>query len=452
MMTSLITFALFVLGFWSVFELDVLFRQLIDSYWIPLQLRLREEGGRLALLLVSALVSLYSAWLAIRQTLARAQSWECEAIPATAAWRVDPDYKRSGYRSSTAAPIANRFLYSPAVNRALVLASRIPFTLKKEKWSLKNPGTDLLPFAVAEATRRGALIFDETKIRLGSDLLLGPDGLSKPLTLQRTRYFYGLATNDVSFKKVQKRREAWDPDVSPYESEVYDGVSLFAQPGAASEDLFIKKLIDSACSNHIGVSTLAITSDGSLIITGQAASNAQSGNTWAPSGSGSADWQDLRHAKDLVSLVQRAAERELIEECGLPRSVAFKTLLLGFARNVHRGGKPEFFCLTLLSLRAAELRLKHKEGEKVFTAYNVYDALPQKIDFRLSCVVPSLESFRERFAAKMSGPMALALDMLRDAVAMPDSPIRSALAGLDLSHPWYEGADEEGEASDEPLS
>src|SRR5690606_4417686 len=99
-----------------------------------------------------------------------------------------------------------------------------------------------------------ALIFDDKKIRLSSDLLLDQNGLSKPVTLQPTRYFYSLATNDVSFKKVQKRREAWDPEVSPYESEIYDGVGLFAHPDPTSKALFIKKLIDSACSNHIGVS------------------------------------------------------------------------------------------------------------------------------------------------------------------------------------------------------
>lgn len=433
--TSLVTFALFLLGAWTVFELDILAEQLIEHYWIPLQVRLREEGLRLGLLAVSALVSLYSAWLAIKQTLARGQAWECEPVPAPASVELDPDYQRSAYRLTTDVPNVQRFMYSPRVNHVLVMAERLPFQLKKQAWTLKSPATELLPFAITEAGRRGVLVFDEPKIRLCSDLLLDEQGLSKAIVLQPTRYFNSLATNDMSFKSVFKRREEWDPDVSPYEREIYDGVSLFGQ--ALDSGLYIKKLIDAACSNHIGVSTLALTADGSLIITGQAATNAHSGNTWAPSGSGSADWQDLKKTQDFVSLLRNAAERELVEECGLAAAGPFKTLLLGFARNVQRGGKPEFFCLTFLPQRAAELRLKHKEGEKVFTAYNVYDALPQKIDFRLENLDASLQSFRTRFAAKMSGPMALALDLLREAVALPDSPVRAALAELDLSHTWH---------------
>jgi hypothetical protein len=85
--------------------------------------------------------------------------------------------------------------------------------------------------------------------------------------------------------------------------------------------------------------------------------NQHSQDMLAPSGSGSLDWEDLSssNAADILSLVLYGAERELREECSLDEytddhgrrwpSIDSKVIVMGFARMLHRAGKPEFFCL-----------------------------------------------------------------------------------------------------------
>lgn len=41
-------------------------------------------------------------------------------------------------------------------------------------------------------------------------------------------------------------------------------------------------------------------------------------------------------------------ERELREECGIAGNVALRTRIIGYARLLHRGGKPEFFGVTFV--------------------------------------------------------------------------------------------------------
>jgi len=140
---------------------------------------------------------------------------------------------------------------------------------------------------------------------------------------------------------------------------LFDGLSFISNNG------IILGFQESKCSNHIGVSTLAFTSDGKMVITIQSAESAQSAKLLAPSGSGSADLNDLKQQpKTFQTFIASAMERELLEECGIINDgdELGKAHLIGFARLLNRGGKPEFFGVSFLNVPFDSLRITSKEA------------------------------------------------------------------------------------------
>lgn len=135
----------------------------------------------------------------------------------------------------------------------------------------------------------------------------------------------------------------------------------------------ILDLNESICSNHIGISILAFTRDGKIIITTQTGDSAQSANLLAPSGSGSADFKDLGNKSiTFHDFIINAMERELLEECGLDESMTgfVSSHVIGFARLLHRGGKPEFFGVSFINESSDFLKVTDKES--MFITNNVF--------------------------------------------------------------------------------
>ena len=115
----------------------------------------------------------------------------------------------------------------------------------------------------------------------------------------------------------------------------------------------IKSLGDSDFSDHIGVSTLLYTKDGYIFVFRQAGNAGYNANYYMPTGSGSMDYVDFKEGEDLRQMVIRGAERELAEESSLKKLLgdeAFASLLhttvIGYYRDMERGGKPEFCCVS----------------------------------------------------------------------------------------------------------
>lgn len=208
--------------------------------------------------------------------------------------------------------------------------------------------------AVAAARRRGARDFNDVKVRLRTDLI--PNDLPTSMKVQRTRFFYAQITNDLVATEFLSR----DP-----------GRNALAAPAIALPDGRLPPLRVSQCSNHVGVDTLAMTRRGELIVGVQTHNNNQSPGLLAPSGSGSADWNDLEWTRGrgcgFLGFVRRAMERELTEECGVSFDRLRGTTLLGFARFLHRGGKPQFFGFTHLDVTVDDLRRTRHERRFVET-------------------------------------------------------------------------------------
>ena len=92
--------------------------------------------------------------------------------------------------------------------------------------------------------------------------------------------------------------------------------------------------------------------------------------------SGSADWSDIERSPDVVDhagharkslqeVVKYAVEREAAEELWVTTGPGeSKTTLTGFARYIQRGGKPEFFFLTYLRQRFADIPAEIRKEEE----------------------------------------------------------------------------------------
>jgi 8-oxo-dGTP pyrophosphatase MutT (NUDIX family) len=112
-------------------------------------------------------------------------------------------------------------------------------------------------------------------------------------------------------------------------------------------------LAESDLADCVGISTVAFTSDKELVLTSQTDRNIASGDLLAPSGSGSLDRHDLGAHNDILQrVVRHAMERELREETGIRPDDIRSTEIIGFARWLDRGAKPEFFGITKLYITA----------------------------------------------------------------------------------------------------
>lgn len=249
-------------------------------------------------------------------------------------------------------------LYSPAVNRALPEA-RLGFSMRRDRFELPPTARHLAPYVLGEALAARGYAFNGSKVRLASDLTDRALTQNAVLHLQPTDYFASLCTNEIAGWRIKSRED---------DAILYDGFSLFV-----SGDI-IHNLQTTYCCNHIGVSTMAITRDGYLVMTHQSAGAMQSPDLLAPSGSGSVDLRDWRryHNEFLID----AMERELLEEVGLShrrraerKACIAGTKLVGFARLLNRGGKPDFFGVTFLKRTREQLGVRWAERPFIAKIY-----------------------------------------------------------------------------------
>ncbi|WP_426167312.1 hypothetical protein [Sandarakinorhabdus sp. DWP1-3-1] len=261
--------------------------------------------------------------------------------------------------------------HNKAWNRRLVELSFLDDASAGPRWSLAaapwvpaDPlDEDLRRYAIRRVLRAGARLTNDPKLRLAGDLDLrcasGDTGSGRNL-IQNTDYVASLATDQLAFTRVFRAASA--------EQVIHDPIAAFLAPVLSGSRYRLRRLSECVnISNQLGASTLAFTVDGHLLLTSQTPRNAQSQGMLAPSGSGSMDKGDLGGAGEgtLITLVQNAAARELLEESGvghrLPPGMTLAAFaadhvrVFGFGRMIHRAGKPEFYCLAVLPFTSAEV-------------------------------------------------------------------------------------------------
>lgn len=172
-------------------------------------------------------------------------------------------------------------------------------------------------------------------------------------------YFSSFCTNEACTSIIQDKRG--------YENT---GFSIF--PVHYRKDDNTAKLDDlnvSAVNNHIGISTLAVTSDRYIVIWQQGQLNMQDPGKVVATASGSSDFSDL-HPASLRETVIFGMQRELREE-GLRHTIKLsyseiaETAVIGFFRWLGRGGKPEFVGITRLNVPVSFVVPDHREVDEV---------------------------------------------------------------------------------------
>lgn len=118
--------------------------------------------------------------------------------------------------------------------------------------------------------------------------------------------------------------------------------------------------------NGIGVSTIAITSDGMFVITEQSVRNVGEQGLLAPSGSGSLEPKDFGSATsmDVLKLSIAGANRELQEEASVDPKDIMSSYFLGFGRWLNKAANPEVFAVTFLNVDSHELRQRKRRNEE----------------------------------------------------------------------------------------
>ncbi|MBX7232859.1 MAG: hypothetical protein K1X65_00660 [Caldilineales bacterium] len=193
---------------------------------------------------------------------------------------------------------------------------------------------------------QGKPLWNEDKLALCSPL----ERNTEVVHLGKTTYFTSIVTNEACTHRIKSKSRV-----------IRDLRIMFPY----SMDDYILPIETSWMSNHIGISTIAITCEGHLIHWKQRKERVhQNPDQLVPTGSGSLDWNDAKHSsgKDLLSVIKYGMARELFEENKLDfrstpitiSELAKHTLVLGYYRWIRRGGKPEFVGITKVPLPAAD--------------------------------------------------------------------------------------------------
>jgi hypothetical protein len=176
-----------------------------------------------------------------------------------------------------------------------------------------------------------------------------PGGYPDPVRLHVARFFDAQCSNEMCTLRIAHRETGAEFDPR--------------QTLLTAADGHLNTLAESTLADCVGISTVAVTADGALLLVRQSIHNTASALLLAPSGSGSLDPRDLGHGSaatlreigTLQDIVQRGMERELCEETGILPSEIRGTRVTGFARWLERGAKPEFFGITELSVTTDDL-------------------------------------------------------------------------------------------------
>lgn len=182
---------------------------------------------------------------------------------------------------------------------------------------------------------------NDAKLCLSGKIIYG-----RPVNLCKGYYYNTYLTNKIFSKALFVD---YSPIIYPPYCSIYQAISL-------PFEYF---------SNEIGVSTLAITSDGYLFFQQQGNGADNSPGLIVPSGSGSADWKDYNPKYTLDEIISVATKRELSEETGYGNKhvndIIIKNKVLGMFRWLNLGGKPEFVSITLMRISINDIHPLHNE-------------------------------------------------------------------------------------------
>ena len=310
----------------------------------------------IALSIVAFVIGVVAFVRDVRQLRRRWSDYEFTAIVApfpTGAIPPPPSYPHALYLHI---PNRGTALVSNEIDRTIVghdLAAEVdeePYRLPRV---LKASAPYVLPVC-----NHGRLVFNGKVVGMRGDPLPHASRQAPPIMLHIARFFDSQCSNEMCALRITHRDtgEEFDP----------------RRNLLTSANGHLRTLAESSLADVIGISTLAMTSDDVLILVRQSSLNVASPLLLAPSGSGSLDTRDLTQdgTATLQNIVRNGMERELCEETGIRLEEIRNTAVVGFARWLERGARPEFFGVTELSISAEDLA-KHRRlasDEQLYSA------------------------------------------------------------------------------------
>ncbi|MBE5757036.1 MAG: hypothetical protein E7342_04460 [Clostridiales bacterium] len=279
------------------------------------------------------------------------------------------------------------YLTSNSVN-SFLLNNTLSIKINYKKPKLRKEQREVLYNTVFEKINQGKNIFNANLVGLKSDL----STLNTEITVEKTDYFSNITSNDLIYYQITSKDSY----------NLYDGKKITLDNKGRLLDIE-----NSPASNILGASTIAITTDGYLLVNQQNGKNDVNEGCYVPTGSGSVDFNDLNYKlvgedkkhllldqkiveneiedylngvknetdfknfykkplpsikynfvkdsiNDFSSLIIRAMERELMEESHLTEKDILGSFIYGYIRLLNRGGKPDFFGITFLNLTKDE--------------------------------------------------------------------------------------------------
>ena len=291
-----------------------------------------------------------------RQFGLRWQDYELSAVADP--FPVDAIPPPVSYPSPVYLPIPGRgtALVCDAVDRALT-GPGLPSELASEPYRLPGPLMAGAPYMLP-VCNLGRLVFNGDVVGMRSDPLPSVCGGVAPLRLHVARFSDFQCSNDLCALRITRRGTGEEFDLR--QNLLTDGHG------------HLRTLADSVLADAVGVSTLAVTADGALVLVAQSRHNTASPRLLSPSGSGSLDPRDLDRGTTgtLQDILRRGMHRELCEETGIRPDEIRTTTVAGFARWLERGAKPEFFGLTELAATTDDLagRQPRASRERLYSA------------------------------------------------------------------------------------
>ena len=256
-----------------------------------------------------------------------------------------------------------KYIISDDINVKLIEGEVININNLKYKFRLADEIKQYVPCVLKRSFMSEKVIFNGKLVRMASELCLDSDSVS----VQDVRYFDGQCSNEIVYKKIKSNCSLGLPFSG--ECLLYDDANVLYDLGYSS------------CAKYIGASTLVITKDNYIVIGKQDLFSKSNAGRYAPSGSGSVNYKDLKSSKDFNSLIINAMEREFCEESHycLDKKDKMTSVIIGYARLLERGGKPDFFGISFIDEYSYNLENEVKQLERGLAEKNfmlqIYDGM-----------------------------------------------------------------------------
>lgn len=290
-------------------------------------------------------------------------------VPDSRSVKLSDEYMKNGYK----------IVQDPISRAHYAMSNKVNLVLYEDRWHryITHGGPFKLPkqclaiasFYLLEQFKKckmnGVPIFCGDLAGIADDITVAEE--DRYLRMKKTNYFNYLLTNNITNHAYYAAGgQGW---------EKFDGSSLLY-----TKDGCLRELKESSCSNHLGGPSLVVTKDGYLILQIQSAHHNNSAGMLVPSAAGATDYADFLEttasAKDpykeratFQDLVENTVYREFLEENGISKKndhnlrTRLKTRVIGFARLLERGGKPDFYCVSFIDLKAADIYPQLKDDK-----------------------------------------------------------------------------------------